>query len=294
MSVKQKFIDPVIQTKAKEVANMQYAKDGRPLPAIVEISESGTCNRKCSFCPRSAPDWKDIKEFISDDLVDKLCNELAELDYHGLIIISGFVEPLLDKNIYNIINKFRTIVPKSKIEITTNGDVLNVARIKKLFDSGLTSFYISVYDGPEDEKKFIKMCKDAGIQEGKYKIRARYLPESKDFGITLANRGGMMENAEYSIPSLNEPLKKPCYYPSYNFFLDYTGDVLVCSHDWGKKQIVGDFKKDKLLDIWFGEKFLKARRKLSNSDRSMDPCNKCDVIGTLLGESNFKAWKKFL
>ena len=130
MSVKQKFIDPVIQTKAKEVANMQYAKDGRPLPAIVEISESGTCNRKCSFCPRSAPDWKDIKEFISDDLVDKLCNELAELDYHGLIIISGFVEPLLDKNIYNIINKFRTIVPKSKIEITTNGDVLNVARIK--------------------------------------------------------------------------------------------------------------------------------------------------------------------
>jgi len=294
MSVKQKFIDPVIQTKAKEVANMQYAKDGRPLPAIVEISESGTCNRKCSFCPRSAPDWKDIKEFISDDLVDKLCNELAELDYHGLIIISGFVEPLLDKNIYNIINKFRTIVPKSKIEITTNGDVLNVARIKKLFDSGLTSFYISVYDGPEDEKKFIKMCKDAGIQEGKYKIRARYLPESKDFGITLANRGGMMENAEYSIPSLNEPLKKPCYYPSYNFFLDYTGDVLVCSHDWGKKQIVGDFKKDKLLDIWFGEKFLQARRKLNNADRSMDPCNKCDVIGTLLGESNFKAWKKFL
>ena len=227
-------------------------------------------------------------------MVDKLCSELAEFDYHGLIIISGFVEPLLDKNIYNIIKKFRTALPKSKIEITTNGDVLNVKRIKKLFDSGLTSFYISVYDGPEDEKKFIKMCKDAGIPEGKYKIRARYLPESKDFGITLANRGGMMEKAEYSIPSLDEPLKKPCYYPSYNFFLDYTGEVLVCSHDWGKKNIVGDFKKNTLLDIWFGEKFLEARRKLSKADRSMEPCNKCDVIGTLLGESNFKAWKKFL
>jgi len=103
-----------------------------------------------------------------------------------------------------------------------------------------------------------------------------------------------MENAEYKIPSLNEPLKKPCYYPSYNFFLDYTGEVLVCSHDWGKKQIVGNLKKDKLLDIWFGEKFLKARQKLSLSDRSMEPCNKCDVIGTLLGENNYKAWKKFL
>ena len=93
------------------------------------------------------------------------------------------------------------------------------------------------------KKKFIKMCKDAGIPEGKYKIRARYLPESKDFGITLANRGGMMEKAEYSIPSLDEPLKKPCYYPSYNFFLDYTGEVLVCSHDWGKKILLGILKK---------------------------------------------------
>ena len=61
-----------------------------------------------------------------------------------------------------------------------------------------------------------------------------------------------MENAEYSIPSLKEPLAQPCYYPSYNFFMDYNGDVLVCSHDWGKKQIVGDFKKRKLQEIWFG------------------------------------------
>ncbi len=294
MKVKQKFIDPVIKKKARDIENIQYTKDGFPLPSIIEISESGTCNRKCSFCPRSAPDWKDIKEFISDKLVDKMCNELSAFDFHGLIIISGFVEPMLDKNIYNIVNKFRTRVPKSKIEITTNGDVLNVNRIKKLFESGLTSFYISVYDGPEDEKKFIKMCKDAGIPEDKYKIRARYLPESQDFGITLANRGGQMENAEYSIPSLKEPLSQPCYYPSYNFFMDYNGDVLVCSHDWGKKQIVGDFNKESLQKIWFGKKFVDARKKLSIGNRNMSPCNKCDVIGTLLGEKNFKEWKKYL
>ena len=104
MKVKQKFIDPVIKKKARDIENIQYTKDGFPLPSIIEISESGTCNRKCSFCPRSAPDWKDIKEFISDKLVDKMCNELSAFDFHGLIIISGFVEPMLDKNIYNIVN----------------------------------------------------------------------------------------------------------------------------------------------------------------------------------------------
>ena len=28
-------------------------EDGVPLPAIIEISNSGVCNRECSFCPRS-------------------------------------------------------------------------------------------------------------------------------------------------------------------------------------------------------------------------------------------------
>ena len=30
-----------------------------PLPSEVEISESGMCNRKCSFCPRSNNEWID-------------------------------------------------------------------------------------------------------------------------------------------------------------------------------------------------------------------------------------------
>ena len=44
----------------------------------------------------------------------------------------------------------------------------------------------------------------------------------------------------------------------------------------GRKQIVGNLQKEKLLDIWLGEKFKYARKKLSNSDRTMSPCNKCD------------------
>ena len=47
-----------------------------PLPTEIEISESGTCNRKCSFCPRSDPNFEDKKEFISNFLHKKLCNEL--------------------------------------------------------------------------------------------------------------------------------------------------------------------------------------------------------------------------
>ena len=43
---------------------------------------------------------EDKKEFISNELHSKLCNELSEIDFRGTLRYSGFVEPLLDKNIY--------------------------------------------------------------------------------------------------------------------------------------------------------------------------------------------------
>ena len=45
----------------------------------------------------------------------------------------------------------------------------------------------------------------------------------------------MMKNAQYDIQPLKNSLNLKCYYPSYTFFMDYNGDVLMCPHDWGKK-----------------------------------------------------------
>ena len=95
-----------------------------------------------------------------------------------------------------------------------------------------------------------------------------------------------MENAEYKIESLKEPLKKPCYIPAYTFFLDYQGDVLMCPHDWGKKVILGNLMKDKLIDIWFSKKSMSIRKMLHKSNRNFNPCNVCDVDGTLMGKRN--------
>jgi organic radical activating enzyme len=224
-----KFFDPsIIRKKELTDQNYQENKDKNiVLPSEVEISESGLCNRKCSFCPRSDPNYNHVNEFISEDLHSKLCNQLGELKYKGVIRYSGFVEPLLDKNIYNLINKAKKTLPNAKIELVTNGDVLNKTRLKKLFDNGLDTILISVYDSEEDAIKFEKLCKEIPLENKQYVIRKRYLPPEQDFGITLSNRAGMMENAEYKIKTLNKALNEPCYYPSYTFFMDYTGDVLM-------------------------------------------------------------------
>ena len=152
--MKKKFVDPNIENKSKTVEEkIQLIKfNGKmlPLPTEIEISESGTCNRTCSFCPRSAKDFVDKKEFISNFLHQKLCNELERLKYKGTIRYSGFVEPLIDKNIYNLINMTKTHLPQSNIELVTNGDPLNLKRLNKLFENGLNKILISAYDDEEN------------------------------------------------------------------------------------------------------------------------------------------------
>ena len=108
----------------------------------------------------------------------------------------------------------------------------------------------------------------------------------------MSNRAGMMKDAEHKINPLKEKLKEPCYYPSYTFFIDYNGDVLMCPHDWGKKRILGNLKKDTFLKIWTS-KFAKNNRiRLNNSDRNFSPCDVCDVKGTLIGGKHAAAWSE--
>jgi len=285
-----KFLDPNLANKSRTVEDkIQFHTingTSLPLPTEIEISESGTCNRSCSFCPRSAKDFLDKKEFISNELHEKLCLELKELNYKGTIRYSGFVEPMLDKNIFNLIKMVRNYLPESNIEMVTNGDPLNLKRLEKLFESGLNKILISAYDGKEESDKLEDLCIRANLTKEQYIVRHRYYSEDQDFGITLSNRSGLMANAEFKIDALKEPLKKPCYIPSYTFFLDYQGDVLMCPHDWGKKIILGDLKKEKLLDIWFGKRFMGIRKMLNKSNRNFQPCNVCDVEGTFMGKKN--------
>ena len=289
------FIDPAIKRKSDHIfgALSRNAEGRAPLPGVVEVSESGTCNRNCSFCPRSDPNYPDIKEFVAPDLLDKLSSELGALGFSGIFLFSGFVEPLLDKNIYQLIRTVSSNLPNARVEMVTNGDVLNQTRLLKLFENGLTTLLISVYDRAEDAERLKQMCIKAGLAEHQYVIRHRYLPPEEDFGITLSNRAGAMATAEFAIDDAVEPLKEPCYYPSYTFFMDYNGDVLLCPHDWKKAKVVGNMKSQSFLDIWLSDNFMGARKSLKCGDRTKAPCQRCDVKGTLIGKEHADAWTKF-
>ena len=105
-----KFLDPNIKFKNYNIENRiqlyEYKNKKYPLPTEIEISESGICNRKCSFCPRSDPNFQDVKEsYEKDDLINliSLAGRLG-IDYK----IEDEDEELLIKSVTNIEAKIKT------------------------------------------------------------------------------------------------------------------------------------------------------------------------------------------
>ena len=243
------------------------------------------------FCPRVDPKiFPNINEHIPIELYEKIMKELAELDYDGMILYSAFGEPLLYKRIEELIVLSKRYCPNVRVESVTNGDYVTPVKLKSLFDAGLDTLLISLYDGSHQREIFQGMMAEVGLSESQVVLRDRWLPAEEHYGITLVNRSGMVEIPEVGIGAIKEPLKRRCFYPFYQVVVDYDGSVLLCTHDWGKKFIVGNLNHQTIHELWDNERIRKVRESLANADRSFAPCSGCDADGTLMGQEHFDQW----
>jgi len=292
------YLDPNIARKNSfqnaHLSETGTLPNGSPTFSEVEFNTSGLCNRTCVFCPRVDPKvFPNVNEHLPLDLYKKILVDLAEINYSGRITHSGFSEPLLHPKINDILRATRDILPESVVEIITNGDKLTAGIIKDLFEAGLTTLLISMYDGPEQTEFFERMTREAGLPQERVILRERYLPPEQGYGINLTNRAGMVSVNEAGVSVLLAPMKHSCYYTHYRMMIDYTGEVLLCPHDWGKRLIVGNLHNERIQDVWTGQALSAVRQRLGKGDRAFPPCDKCDVLGTRQGGEHFKAWERF-
>lgn len=291
-----RFIDKSTDRKNKIVKDKLKIINGVPVFSIIEFNIIGTCNRNCSFCPVSNSEiYHKTTDELDIELFRKILLDLQEIQYEGKILFSAFSEPLLHKKIEKLISLAKEYLPKIRLEIVSNGDLLTTKKLKNLYDSGLDTINISMYDGEHQIEHFNKIREESGVPEEMIVLRRRYL-ENGNYGLTISNRAGLINSNEYRDKSENSivelPLQKPCYYPFYMILIDYNGDVLLCPHDWAKKLTFGNLKNNKLFDIWNGNILNNLRKKLSASNRAFSPCNNCDVLGTIIGKDSFDSWEK--
>ena len=245
----------------------------------VEINVMDACNRVCGFCPHVDPDiypnrydWK-----MHTSTAEILANQLAAIQFKGRISISGFGEPLLSKEIYQHLEIFRSALPENSIEMNTNADLLTADRIKKLFDSGLSQIYINLYDGEHQVGLITEMFREAEID--RYVIREHW-SSADNFGLIINNRSGIVN-------PVKEAMRKRCHYPFYKLFVDWNGKVQFCANDWGRHIVVGNILERPVQEIWMSDQMKEIRLRLAEGDRSQEPCNKCDVDGTLHSQFSF-------
>ena len=223
-------------------------KDGQPLDSIltVEINTTELCNRTCVFCPRHDPAvFPNRNLHLTVKGAQTIAEELGENQYQGKISFSGFGENLLNPNFIEIVKEFHFNLPTATLECNTNGDKLDSIYAAKLFRAGLDLLYINLYDGIEQIEHFDHIMKNAGIKENQYKYRMHW-GDFEKHGLILNNRSGTIDWVGIEEGDIKALQGKPCHYPFYKLFVDWNGDVLFCSNDWGREHVVGNLLQQTL------------------------------------------------
>jgi len=282
----------------------QIGANEPPLFSWIEFNLSGSCNRRCDFCPWSNPEWRSSHfQNVTDnngilhlqtEVYEGVMKDLNKVGFKGGIIYSGFSETFLYKHLEEVIKISKEQCPESRIEINTDGDFLTIDKLNTIFEAGLTRLDVSVYDGPDKVKPFEDLRVEAGLNKEQFHIRERWYAPEENFGISgLNNRAGASIMPEINVNKLDAPLKRKCFYPFYQIMVDFDGAVLLCNNDWDKRLILGNVKETSILDIWNSEKYKEVRGNLANANRNHSPCNRCDANGMMMGGEFVSKWKEY-
>jgi radical SAM protein with 4Fe4S-binding SPASM domain len=210
------------------------------------------------------------------DIIEKISKELVSLNFEGRIHFTGINEPLMDKRIFDILSKFKSL--KAKKSITTNGDYLNDSFLSKLAECGLTHLNISVYSD-EHYEKIKNNC--LGWNYGIVDMR----PNQKRLYNVLSNRAGSLDlsgllDKEMIQIKTKLSIERGCSRPSQYITVAYTGEVILCPEDMYASCVMGNLNDNSLLEIWNNEKFLHYRETLKKEGRkNLNPCQNCNFSG---------------
>ena len=187
-------------------------------------------------------------------IIDKIHDQLIEIEFNGTISLCGYGEPLLHKDINYIVRKLSHV---SNVEIITNGDVLNAKNLQELFLAKASKVLVSMYDGPDQIKKFEDIARQANVPKEMFILRDRWYDKYNDFGVKLTNRAGTISEGEQE----KVDVTKKCFYPTYQFLIDWNGSIFLCPQDWHRRVSVGNMMQETIADIWTGKILTRFRKK---------------------------------
>ncbi|MBM3253840.1 MAG: radical SAM protein, partial [Candidatus Omnitrophica bacterium] len=252
-------------------------------PRIIHIETRSKCNGICGFCPASIFTDQRDDVYMKDELIQKIIEELVELNYCNRISFYNNNEPFLDERIFQLVRFAREKLPKAYLELKSNGIILTTEKILKIFNAGLDMLYINYYS---NNSQFNQNLLDIKTDLEKIRRFKGHLEDDKYFyriKINLRNankvgrsRAGNSPNKKY----IDKPLHRVCFRPFEMLTVNPKGNVSVCSEDFLYEVNMGNIEKQSLSEIWNSDKWNTLRYSLIMGHRNCTgPCSKCDYIG---------------
>jgi hypothetical protein len=235
--------------------------DCPPLFAAVSIQTNSRCNLQCPFCFYGQYRDYGTDEIIATDVVLKILNELAALNYRGRISLYNMNEPLTDGRIVDLLALASSCLPDCIHFLSTNGVLLTQLLLERIL-------------AQVDRLRINRYGRIPALDYSDPRIA---LQEKRDFlPHAGSNRGGSLHN----LPAAARPGKGTCANPFGQMVIMPPGIAVLCCADGFKQVRMGDVRTESLAQIWYGPGFQAVRARLTAGQRDALPlCRTCSVDG---------------
>lgn len=287
------------------------------VPKRLQLETFYGCNAKCVMCAIRLPPTRKIGA-MSWEMSKKVFDEMAPyVDRMEKLDLFALGEPLLDPFLYDRIRYAKSKGFKS-IGISTNADLFNEDRQRKLLEAGIDAVIISI-DGIKKEtheeirknvkyervvgnaQSFIKMRND-----GNYPVRivVRFIRQkrnadeweaykefwkpklSKQRGDKLIvydvnTMGGEFSSKEELVARLHMDIeRRPCHMVFDRLIVLADGTVPLCCEDTPRATYrLGNVNETSPIDIYNNEAFTKIRETHREGNKnSMELCKECTLL----------------
>lgn len=265
-------------------------------PSQIIVDATEVCNFACIHCPH--PDFRKSEHyggrFLDLDLHHKMVEEVrtSGKGIAQYIRYTSNGEPLLHRGIYDMLDD---AVQNSGVYVTltTNGSILDEARVEKLLSSGLNLIDVSI-DAFKPEtyaairvkgnldvtranvRRLIKIKRQVGARTRivvSFVEQPQNITEIADFegfwkgegaDRVIIRRlhtaaGGIKGAASGPGPGEAEAGRTPCLYPWERILLNPRGELAFCPQDWRHGSVIHDYRETTIQDVWQGEFYKKLR-----------------------------------
>ena len=278
---------------------MKYQKDKDC--RIFEIQTASFCNADCIICPHRVYKRALPQGVMTMNLFRRILEQIPNRSSTRVVLYFNN-EPLLDPLFLERLRLLNELLPKVKLEISTNVSLLDgsyQSRISDIDGLIIDELRLSVFGftpashnymmpGLKWKNVWSNFNKLAGNRKLRKNIRRISLVmidyhldkgdirQAKDFCLKnefIFHRWGFLDRAKnVSGPSNNifKPKIAGCEQqrPQKRLHILFTGQVVLCCMDWAVKYVLGDLNQSSIKEVWNSAAYRSIRRKISGQERS--------------------------